>query len=144
MAVEDFLLSVQRQMVDSLGHDYLRQQTRPCRAFFDGLCRLARRTHRAGTRIFQAGIFDHQHRSWNIFVAFAGFLAHQAQVLAASGTVLFLVWQIVDDTLPFEVPRQRLPAAAPFLAVYFPRAGNGRTIVVISCRRCERRHLGGT
>src|SRR5262249_22170858 len=110
-------------MVDALGHDYLCQQTRACCAFFDWLCRFARRTDRASTGIFQAGIFDHQNRSRNVLVAFAGFLANQTQVLVASGTVLFLIRQIVYDTLSLEVPRQRLSATAPFLAVRFPRAG---------------------
>jgi len=131
MAPEDLLLPVQRQMVDAFGHDHLRQKTRAGRTLFDWLHRLASRTHSAGTGIFQAGILDHQYRSRNVFVALAGFLADQAQILEASGTVLFFIGQIVNDTLPLEVLWQRLPATAPFLGVAVAPAGLSGIIVVI-------------
>jgi hypothetical protein len=51
--------------------------------------------------------------------------------LPADSAVLFLIRQIVHNALTFEMPWQRLAAAALFLATCFARARLGTIVLVI-------------
>ena len=112
MPLEHLLLPVQRLMVGPFRHDHLRQQARSRRALLDRLRRLGGGPHRAVAGVLQANVLNHLHRRGNVFVAFAGLFRDQPQVLAAAGAVLFRFRQIVNDSFPLQMPRQRLPPAA--------------------------------
>ena len=131
MALEDLLLPVQRQMIDAFGYDHLRQQTGSGRALFNRLRRLGRRLHRAGARVFLAHILDDGQLRRNVFVALAGLFTDGPQILLAGGAVLFRLRQIVLDALALEMPRQRLPAAPPFLGSRSAGARSGVIVVIV-------------
>src|SRR5437867_8058810 len=89
VTLKDFLLPVQRQMVDQLAHDHLCQQAGSGRALFDRLWWLRRRLHRAGTRVFLAHILDHRQLCWNEFVALTRLFPNGSQILLTDLAVLF-------------------------------------------------------
>ncbi len=75
---------------------------------------------RAVAGVLQTNVLNHLHRGGDVFVAFAGLFRYQPQVLAAAGAVLLRLGQVVNDSLPLQMPRQRL-APTPFLAWRFLR-----------------------
>src|SRR5215831_6589154 len=62
--------------------------------------------HRAVAGVLQTNVLNYLHRGRDVFVTFAGLFGNQPQVLAAAGTVLFRLGQVVNDSLPLQVPRQ--------------------------------------
>ena len=89
-----------------LRHDHLRQQTRACGAFLNGLRRLACRLYRAGAGVLFADIFDYDQLRRNVLIALAGLFAELAQLLRTEGAVLFRFLKIVHDTFAFQMARQ--------------------------------------
>ena len=136
----NLFLPVQGLVIGPLGHNHLRQQTRSRCALLDGLRRLGGGLHRAFAGVLEANVLNHLHRGGNVFIAFAGLFGDQPQVLAAAGTVLIRLGQVVNDSLPCQMPRQGL-AAAPFPIGRFVRflPGSRRVVeivVVLAGSRC--------
>ena len=135
----DLLLPVQRQMIGALGHDHLGQQARSRRALLDRLRRLGRRPHCAGASILLAHILDHRQLRRHVFVALAGFLADQPQILPAVGAVFLRLGQIVHNSFPLQVPRQRLPSTRPSPLGRSAGAGGAILIIPVGLLRLSRR-----
>src|ERR1051326_7426228 len=84
---------------------------------------------RAVAGVLQTNVLNHLHGGGDVFVMFAGLFGDQPQVLAAAGTVLLRLGQVVNDSLPLQMPSQRLPTAA-FLIGGFIRLRRGSHIAV--------------
>src|SRR6516165_1510432 len=109
-----------RLMVRPFRHNHLRQQAGSRRALLDRLRRLGGGPHRAVAGVLQTHILNHLHGGGDVFVAFAGLFRNQPQVFAAAGAVLVRLGQVVNDSLPLQMPRQSL-APAPFLTWHLVR-----------------------
>ncbi len=123
-------------MIGHLGYDHLRQQTRSRRALFDRLRRLGGGLHRAVAGVFLAHLLDDDHLGRNEFVALARLFPDGPQILLASRTVLFLLRQIMHDALALQIPRQRLPAAFPFLGSRLATGRRGLVVVILDTTGC--------
>src|ERR1700731_2733780 len=131
---EDLSLAMQWQMIGDLTDDHVRQNRRPRGTLGNRRRRLGSRLYSALASVFLANILNQQELRWDVFVALAGLLAEQMQILLAGGTMLFFRAEIVLDALPFQVRRRR-PApwsAAVLFDICLARGGiGGRKLVVL-------------
>ena len=114
-------------MIGNLADDHVRQDRCPWGTLGKRLRWLGSRLYSALASVFLANIFHYQELRGDVFVALAGLLAEQMQILLAGSTMLFFGAKIVLDALPFQVWRQRAASAgaAVLFGICLARGGIG-------------------
>jgi hypothetical protein len=121
-----------RQMIRHFADNHLRQYAGRSHALLNRLSWFSGGPDLARAGVLLARIFDHQHLCWNVFVPLAHLFANMTQRLPAIGALLIGLRQIVNDSLPLQMPRQRLPSTRLLFATTVRRGWRWIGVIVFA------------